>query len=86
MKKITLEDIVTEVCTEFVKNNKDILQKCSKKGFIPYLKLNRDKKKKLASKLLDEMRILSKQRFVLKKIIGPDDLLVMRELHNAKGL
>jgi hypothetical protein len=61
MKKIALEDLVTLVCTEFVKLNKARLQGIEDMQYdynclrIPYLKMNFMKRRKLSEKLIDKM-------------------------------
>lgn len=55
--EIALEDLVTLVCTEFVKQNKDNLQRCAWLGFIPYLKLNYKQRRKISEKILESLGI-----------------------------
>jgi hypothetical protein len=60
MKTIELEDLVTLVCTEFVKQNKNILIEQNNysyddNGYIPYLKMNWQKRRKISEKIIDSL-------------------------------
>lgn len=63
IKCIAIEDLITLVCTEFVKQNKKLIQweSCDKYGnylefaYVPYLKMNYKARRKLSEKLLDKM-------------------------------
>jgi hypothetical protein len=57
MKTIAIEDLVTIVCTEFVKQNKGEIQisKCKSKKEIPYLKMNFSKRRKISEKLIEKI-------------------------------
>jgi len=54
MKTIAIEDLVTIVCTEFVKQNKREIFQSSKRD-IPYLKMNYAKRRKISEKLIDSI-------------------------------
>jgi len=57
MKTIAIEDLVTIVCTEFVKQNKGELQigVGGSKRDISYLKMNYAKRRKISEKLIDSI-------------------------------
>jgi hypothetical protein len=54
MKTIAIEDLVTIVCTEFVKQNKGEIFQSSKRN-IPYLKMNYNRRRKISEKLIDSI-------------------------------
>jgi hypothetical protein len=75
MKSIELEDIVSVVCTEFVKQNKDLLQGRKRwdsetESFyykIPYLKMNYMKRRKISDKLIDKIHeMMDKEKAEMK--------------------
>lgn len=60
MNTIAIEDLVTVVCTEFVKQNKREIQisKNNKNRYrneIPYLKMNFNKRRKISEKLIEKI-------------------------------
>lgn len=61
MNTIDLEDLVTLVCTEFVKQNKDILQEHytlfgkEERPTMDYLKMNMKRRRKISEKLIDSL-------------------------------
>ena len=54
MKTIAIEDLVTIVCTEFVKQNKREIFQSSKRD-MPYLKMNYSRRRKISEKLIDSI-------------------------------
>lgn len=65
MNTIALEDLVTIVCTEFVKQNRHLLQqfavmeinkhKVAVNKMIPYLKMNAKARRKISERLLESL-------------------------------
>ena len=54
MKTIAIEDLVTIVCTEFVKQNKREIFQSSKRD-MPYLKMNYSRRRKISEKLIEKI-------------------------------